>query len=433
MAAARRARAAGAPARRPAALRAYGEAQERFAALDGWACRPSSTPRGRAGDRAHPARCTARRLSGGEAARALLAGVLLARPNVLLLDEPTNHLDADGLAWLEGSSRVRRRAAGRLARPAFLDAVVTRVLELEEGSLAAYAGGYSAYREEKARRREAVALAYEAQQKRRRRLEADVHSTRGYAIRREHTAGGLGSDKQKRYAKKVAHKAKSRERRLRREMESERWIAKPRERAATYRAGRRGSRAARRRAARRRRPGAPPRRPRDPRPRPDRRHRPQRRRQEHAARAARGHARARRRRVELPGRAVLLPQVPHALPLEATPLAYVRERSGAPESEARRLLGHFGLEGRAALRPLRTLAGPALARGDRGHGRGARGAAAARRADEPPRPADARGARGRAARAPRRVVAAGHDRAFLAGIGVTRRLEVSGGRLTPAR
>jgi ATPase subunit of ABC transporter with duplicated ATPase domains len=131
---------------------------------------------------------------------------------------------------------------------------------------------------------------------------------------------------------------------------------------------------------------------------------------------------------------VLLPQVPHALPLEDTPLAYVRERSGAPESEARRLLGHFGLEGRAALRPLRT-----CSPGQRS--RTAIVAMVAARAellllDEPTNHLDLPTLEALEAALrehPGALVVAGHDRAFLAGIGVTQRLEVREGRVAPAR
>ena len=82
-------------------------------------CRLSSTARApRSASRTCRSTRRSAAVSGGEAARALLAGVLLARPTILLLDEPTNHLDLDGLAWLEEFlDRLRRRRAGRLARP----------------------------------------------------------------------------------------------------------------------------------------------------------------------------------------------------------------------------------------------------------------------------------------------------------------------------
>ena len=161
-------------------LDAYGEAQERFEALGGWALEARlDEARRRLGiehlDRA--ARGSAA-LSGGEAARCLLASVLLGEPTVLLLDEPTNHLDADGRAWL---AEWLAGFTGTLLTVShdrdFLDATVDRVLRALAGGIEAYEGGYTAYREERERRRERLALLVEAQDKRRRRLEADIAMT----------------------------------------------------------------------------------------------------------------------------------------------------------------------------------------------------------------------------------------------------------------
>jgi ATPase subunit of ABC transporter with duplicated ATPase domains len=212
-------------------LEAYGEAQARFEALGGWAVEARlDEARRRLGIEHLDRDARLGRLSGGEAARCLLAAVLLSDPTVLLLDEPTNHLDADGRTWLAdwvagftGTLLVVSHDRD------FLDATVERVLELASTGIEVYEGGYTAYREERERRRERLALVVEAQDKRRRRLEADIAMTSRQASFSERHASGLGSDKLKRYAKKVAKKSKAREHRLQRVMASEEWVRAPRE------------------------------------------------------------------------------------------------------------------------------------------------------------------------------------------------------------
>jgi ATPase subunit of ABC transporter with duplicated ATPase domains len=91
-------------------------------------------------------------LSGGEAARASLAVVMLARFDVLLLDEPTNDLDLDGLERLERFVSSSSQAMLIVSHDrAFLERVVTDVIELDEHShrSSAFAGGWLAYQEER--------------------------------------------------------------------------------------------------------------------------------------------------------------------------------------------------------------------------------------------------------------------------------------------
>jgi ATPase subunit of ABC transporter with duplicated ATPase domains len=95
-------------------------------------------------------------LSGGEAARAALASILLSRFDVLLLDEPTNDLDFAGLARLEGFLTSFDGSAVIVSHDrAFLDRTVTRIVELDEWTHGAreYAGGWSEYEAERERRR----------------------------------------------------------------------------------------------------------------------------------------------------------------------------------------------------------------------------------------------------------------------------------------
>ena len=210
----------------------YAHALERAEATQAWAAEARAEEiRRRLGIEHLPGDRPLHRLSGGEQARALLAATLLEDPQVLLLDEPTNHLDAGGLAWLEDFLASFDGALLVVSHDRhFLDAVVDRVHELAAGgALETYEGGYTAYRAERARRRARLEQLAEAQDKRRRRLEADIAATHDHARRSERSASGLGADKQKRYAKKVAKKAKAREHRLERELD--RAVELPREAA----------------------------------------------------------------------------------------------------------------------------------------------------------------------------------------------------------
>jgi ATPase subunit of ABC transporter with duplicated ATPase domains len=219
------------PRRHDAALRRYGEAQERYTALDGWGFESLVQAVRRYLGIAHlDGSLPLGTLSGGEQARTMLAGVLLSRPTVLLLDEPTNHLDLAGLAWLEGYLRGFPGAVAVVSHDRrFLDNTVARIFELDGVSdhLQTYDGGYTAYRAEKRRRWQRLLDEHRAQERYRKRLEADIARTRQQALGVERTASGAGSDQLKRYAKKVAAKAKARERRLRRQMEAAEWIGDP--------------------------------------------------------------------------------------------------------------------------------------------------------------------------------------------------------------
>ncbi|MEP7063302.1 MAG: ATP-binding cassette domain-containing protein [Betaproteobacteria bacterium] len=91
-------------------------------------------------------------LSGGWKKRVALAQALAAEPDILLLDEPTNHLDLGAIAWLESLLRDFAGAVVCVTHDRrFLDAVATRITELDRGRLRNYPGNYAAYQERKAR------------------------------------------------------------------------------------------------------------------------------------------------------------------------------------------------------------------------------------------------------------------------------------------
>lgn len=105
-------------------------------------------------------------LSGGQKTRVALGKLLLSKPDLILLDEPTNHLDMESIAWLETFLLNYPGSVVVIAHDRyFLDKVVTKVVELEQGKAVSYEGNYTAYAEKKAMLRDAMLKHYLNQQK----------------------------------------------------------------------------------------------------------------------------------------------------------------------------------------------------------------------------------------------------------------------------
>nr|WP_315063913.1 ABC-F family ATP-binding cassette domain-containing protein [uncultured Campylobacter sp.] len=85
-------------------------------------------------------------LSGGEIRRVALGALILKKPDILLLDEPTNHLDVYMVRFLEDMLKSSRQTIVFISHDRyFIDALATRSVEIEEGVLASFDGGYANY------------------------------------------------------------------------------------------------------------------------------------------------------------------------------------------------------------------------------------------------------------------------------------------------
>ena len=120
-------------------------------------------------------------LSGGQKTRVSLGKLLLTKPDVLLLDEPTNHLDMESIAWLETYLKSYAGSVIIVAHDRyFLDRVVTKIVELDNGIGTMFSGNYSAYSDKKAMLRDAKIRAYLNQQQEIRHQEAVITKLKSF-------------------------------------------------------------------------------------------------------------------------------------------------------------------------------------------------------------------------------------------------------------
>ncbi|GLR79762.1 ABC-F family ATP-binding cassette domain-containing protein [Azospirillum oryzae] len=104
-------------------------------------------------------------LSGGWKMRVALARILLMRPDAMLLDEPSNHLDIESLIWLEGFLKGYEGALLMTSHDReFMNRIVTKIIEIDGGTLTSYSGDYGFYEKQRALKEKQQEAQFERQQ-----------------------------------------------------------------------------------------------------------------------------------------------------------------------------------------------------------------------------------------------------------------------------
>ena len=120
-------------------------------------------------------------LSGGQKTRVALGKLLLSKPDLLLLDEPTNHLDLDSVVWLESYLSGCPGAVLIVSHDRyFLNRTVSKIIDLDHGSLSVYSGNYDLYAAKKRDRIEARKKEYLKQQQEIKHQEAVIEKLRSF-------------------------------------------------------------------------------------------------------------------------------------------------------------------------------------------------------------------------------------------------------------
>jgi ATPase subunit of ABC transporter with duplicated ATPase domains len=195
--------------RRDAAVRRYGNLEERLAVLGGYAAESEAASLSASlGLPQKVLRQPLRTLSGGQRRRVELARILFGGSDTLLLDEPTNHLDADSVAWLRDHLRSFRGGLVVISHDtALLDAVVNKVfyLDADRAALDVYNLGWQAYTEQREtdarrRRRERVnaerqAASLQTQADKMRAKATKAKAAQSMAKRAEKLLAGVSADR----------------------------------------------------------------------------------------------------------------------------------------------------------------------------------------------------------------------------------------------
>jgi macrolide transport system ATP-binding/permease protein len=177
-----------------------------------------------------------KQLSGGEQLRKRLAAALSERANVLLLDEPTNHLDQEGQAYLLAQINAFDGAVLIVSHDrAFLDQAATTIWAIDDGKVHVQRGNYSAYVKWHEHEKLTAERAYEKQQKKIARIEAQLAELTSWSSKahRDSTEQEGFKEYYRTSAKRMDRQVKSKRGLLQRELEKER-IDQPKKDQAIY-------------------------------------------------------------------------------------------------------------------------------------------------------------------------------------------------------
>lgn len=120
-------------------------------------------------------------LSGGQRTRVSLGKLLVTKPDIILLDEPTNHLDISSISWLESFLSNYKGTVLIVSHDRyFLDKIITKVVELDQGDAMTFSGNYSEYALKKKQVRDALLKQYYNQQKEIKRQEEVIAKLKSF-------------------------------------------------------------------------------------------------------------------------------------------------------------------------------------------------------------------------------------------------------------
>ncbi|MBD1382299.1 ribosomal protection-like ABC-F family protein [Metabacillus arenae] len=175
-----------------AVMKQYGEIQERFSYIGGYEVEAEVQKVVNGLQLCHLQNREFASLSGGEQTKVCLGMILLKKPDLLMLDEPTNHLDIDAAQWLEEFLRNYQGTVIVISHDRyFLDEVVTKIFDLEDGELSIYHGSYTIFTKEKEERLMKEFQDYQEQQKKIKKIKEAIKRLKEWANRANPPNEGL--------------------------------------------------------------------------------------------------------------------------------------------------------------------------------------------------------------------------------------------------